>query len=192
MEITASNCPPTLGYPASRPRCLDRNLDAIERLVADKRIRTVILVAHYMTYTGADWPLFSSGFNQSLERLRAAGKSIGILFPLPVFDFDPPEAIAHLARTGQGPENYTRSRADFEKKNGTIEEWLEPKVLETGVFAIKPADFLCNSVVCRTYIPSSGVMYFDKEHLSTSAARLILGGYRDRLSPAPPKESALP
>jgi hypothetical protein len=183
MEITASNCPPTLGYPSSRPLCLDRNIETIERLVADNRIRTVILVAHYATYSGLEWPLFASGFSQSLERLRASGKRVGILFPVPIYAFDPPEAVAHFARFGQSPESYTQSRADFEKKSQPVEQWLGFKLQESGVFAIRPADFLCNPTVCRTYIPSAGVMYFDKEHLSISAARLILRGNQDQLSP---------
>jgi peptidoglycan/LPS O-acetylase OafA/YrhL len=184
MEITTSNCPPTVGYPASTPRCLNHNLDTVERLAADNRFHTVILVAHYASYNGADWPVFTSGFNQSLQRLRAAGKRVGILFPLPVYDFDPPEAIAHFARSGQSPENYTQPRAGFERDSRPIDQWLEPKLLDSGVFAIRPADFLCNPAVCRTYIPSAGVMYFDKEHLSISAARLILRGYENQLSRA--------
>ncbi len=184
MEITASNCPPTPGYPSSRPGCFNRNLEAINRLAADNRIHTVILVAHYASYRGAEWPLFAAGFSQSIQRLRAAGKRVGVLYPLPIYDFDPPEAIAHLSRTGQDPGNYTKTLADFEKYSQPAEQWLEPLVSGSGSFSIKPADFLCDAMVCRTYIPSAGVMYFDKEHLSVAAGRLILHGYEDRLSQA--------
>ena len=181
MEITASACPPTIDYPTSRLPCLNHNRDTVERLIRDNRIRTVILAASYPPHDSAEWPPFFSGFSRAIISIRAAGKRVGILFPIPAYEFDPPAVIARLARTGQSPGNYSLPWAEFEKQSGQAEQLLSRKVMENEAFAIRPSDLLCNRDICRTYEPSAGVLYFNRDHLSVSGARVILQPYAAQL-----------
>jgi hypothetical protein len=102
-----------------------------------------------------------------------------ILFPVPTYEFDPPEAIALLARFRQNPSNYSSPREEFDGSSKKTEEELDRLAKNSGALPIKTDQFLCDRFFCRAYSESAGVLYFNRDHLSVSGARLILS----RISP---------
>lgn len=102
MQITASACPPATGYQLKeRPYCKENNDEVLDHLVGDARIKTVILAANFIGYRSESFPKMLSGYTNVVSKLRQAGKRVIIIYPIPVFDFDPPSVLGMRSARGE-------------------------------------------------------------------------------------------
>ncbi|MFT3727235.1 MAG: acyltransferase family protein [Terricaulis sp.] len=172
MEISATLCPPTMDYVAPRsPPCKGRNDEALRRLVADPKIRDVVLIANLENHHDDEREALAAGYRRSVIALLAAGKHVTVIAQIPVMPSEPPAALGMLAAWGGDPTNYGEARDGHRRRSG----WGNG-VLRTlqGVTLIDPADDLCDRALCRALRPGDPApLYFDASHLSVTGARLV-------------------
>ncbi len=173
-QITASACPPSVGFEtAYNLACREHNADTLMHLKADGRIRTVILTTDYLRYDDQDAAAMMGGLELSAMELRAAGKQVVIVYPTPLYGFDPPSEVGLALRLGRDPRGVGQSRAQFERDNGAVIGHLDDIVRTHGLVALRPSDVLCDASTCHVYDPAEGVLYFNGQHLSLAGARLL-------------------
>jgi peptidoglycan/LPS O-acetylase OafA/YrhL len=176
MQITASACPPSLDYALPiRPKCIAHNRSTLERLIADARIDTVVLVANFTRY-GPDAGAMLHGFGRAAEALRAAGKRVVVSYPIPAMPQDAPRVIGLMAGRGADPSAFGTPRDRHDAEMSAVVASLDALTARTGAARFTPASVLCRDGLCPGYRPGDGVLYFDAEHLSLTGARLVVSG----------------
>lgn len=186
-QITASACPPSVGFTIAYNRaCRTHNADMLLHLKSDRRITTVLLVANYARY-GDNSAAMLGGLELSALDLQAAGKQVVLVYPVPVYDFDPPSQVGLALRLGHDPLNVGMSRAQFDSENGQTIAALDDFARSHDLAVLRPSDVLCDSLRCRVYDPSAGVLYFNGQHLGMAGARLLSSKLTSP-APLPPAE----
>lgn len=184
LGITSSACPPATGYVSrAYPLCSAQNTETLEGLLRDQRIDTVYLAAFYSGYADHDQPAIRAGVARSAKALARAGKHIVLVYPIPVFEHDVPNALGMITQRGGDPTTYAIRRADYEAANREAIAMLDGLRAETGAEAIRPSDSLCDTVSCHA--SANGIaFYFNRDHLSLAGARRVLdGAERPRVTP---------
>jgi peptidoglycan/LPS O-acetylase OafA/YrhL len=176
MQITASACPPGLDFALPiRPKCADHNRRTLERLSADARIDTVVMVANFSRYAPDVGPMLR-GFDRAAEALRAAGKHVVVTYPIPAMPQDAPRVVGLLANRGADPSGFGTPRDRHDADMSAVVASLDALTTRTGAARFTPASVLCRDGLCPGYRPGDGVLYFDAEHLSLTGARLVVSG----------------
>jgi peptidoglycan/LPS O-acetylase OafA/YrhL len=177
MQITSSACPPALGYSWSWARlCAEQNQATLAGLIGDANIDTVIFAADLSGYPREDWPTLSHGYARAVEAIAAAGKAVVLVYPIPVFDQNAPDALGLIVARGGNPNDFGRSRAAFEAANREAVRLLDRLRADVGASAVVPALIFCDDRLCHAYLPQHGVLYFNRDHPSMTGARLIAAG----------------
>lgn len=178
MQITSSACPPALDYqPHDRPLCIAHNRATFERITHDQRISTVVLAANFIRNSSADWPRLSSGFTRVVEGLRSAGKTVIIVYQIPIQPFDPPIGLGLSNAFGRPLNDYGIKSAVFAAETRNISEFLDRLSNRTGSIAFRPERVLCDEVVCHAYSESLGSLYYNDEHVDLVGARLLVDSF---------------
>ena len=193
----SSACPPLLDIdpPIADGRdCRGFNATVLAAAVADARIDTVVLAARWAIYaegtrfgqeTGPAVVLrngsnddsrgvFTTGLEQLVAALAAAGKKVTIIGPVPEVGHDVPIALAK-ARLGKGPAARSAATvlapdlAAFEARQAFILPTLTALADAVGARVIWPHETLCGDGRCR--IENDGrPLYSDDDHLAAWAA----------------------
>ncbi|TGN94702.1 acyltransferase family protein [Burkholderia sp. USMB20] len=173
MEITASACPPSIGYSIeSRPFCVKHNNDTLVHLLEDRNIKQVVMVANFYRYRSFAYADMLDGFRRAALALDRAGKKVIVLYPIPVQSFDPPAILGVAAQDGRNLNSYGLSEKIYRAKNSAVFEMLESLERDSSVRGIYTQRYLCDSV-CHVYAPDFGVLYFNEDHLSISGAKIL-------------------
>ena len=184
-QITASACPPSVGYTIAYNRaCRDHNADMLLHLKNDPNIRTVILAVNYRRYDDENSAAMMGGLELSALDLQAVGKSVVLLYPVPVYDFDPPSQVGLALRLGRDPLTVGMSRARYDQENGQTIAALDAFSQSHNLATLRPSDVLCDAQRCHVYAPAlkhrsgsatqnAGVLYFNGQHLSMAGARQL-------------------
>jgi len=179
-QITASACPPSVGYTIAYNRaCHDHNADMLLHLKSDPNIRTVILAVNYRRYDAENSAAMMGGLELSALDLQAAGKQVVLLYPVPVYDFDPPSQVGLVLRLGRDPSSVGMSRAQYDRENGQTIAALDDFTRAHNLATLRPSDVLCDADRCHVYEPASGVLYFNGQHLGMKGASLMIPAFRN-------------
>ena len=178
IQRTTSSCPPVLGYEATDPRCAAANRAAFAAIRADPAIRRVYLAAFWANGRFND-PAFVARLDATIAALRALGRDVVLIGPVPPQPFDVPRRLAHLAQAGRLSEAQGIDRAALDARtvhlSALFRAWQS-----RGVRLIDPAAALCDGRLCA--IARDGrPLYFDSHHLSVAGARLVIAA-----APIPP------
>jgi peptidoglycan/LPS O-acetylase OafA/YrhL len=172
IERTTSSCPPVLGYDAPKDvRCAAANRAAFAALQADPAVRRVYLAAFWANGDFDD-PAFAAKLDRTIAAIRAEGREVVLIGPVPPQPFDVPRRLAHLARAGQ-----------VAQAEGVTRLWVDARTVHLrtlfarwqarGVRLIDPVAALCDARHCA--IERAGKpLYFDSHHLSVAGARLVI------------------
>ncbi|WP_438846393.1 acyltransferase family protein [Asticcacaulis taihuensis] len=179
-QITASACPPSVDYTIAYNRaCRDHNADMLLHLKSDPNIRTVILAVNYRRYDAENSAAMMGGLELSALDLQAASKQVVLLYPLPVYDFDPPSQVGLALRLGRDPLKVGMSRAQFDRENGRTIAALDEFARAHNLTVVRPSDVLCDAQRCRVYDLAAGVLYFNGQHLGMKGASLMIPAFRN-------------
>lgn len=172
VQRTTSSCPPVLGYDAPKDaRCAAANRAAFAALRADPAIRRVYLAAFWANGDFDD-PGFVARLDRTIAAIRAEGREVVLIGPVPPQPFDVPRRLAHLARAGR-----------LAQTEGVARSWVDGRTVHLralfarwqarGVQLIDPVAALCDARHCA--IERDGKpLYFDSHHLSVAGARLVI------------------
>jgi peptidoglycan/LPS O-acetylase OafA/YrhL len=178
MQITASSCPPALDYESPhRPLCVTHNRHVFERITQDERIGTVVLTADFIGNTVTDWPALSAGFARVVEGLKKAGKTVVIVYQIPVQPFDPPIGLGLSRAYGRPVDDYGVTYQDFTQQVRRTTEFLDQLAHRTDALVFKPDSILCDQNVCHSYAESLGSLYFNADHIGFVGARLLVKSF---------------
>lgn len=173
IERTTSSCPPVLGYDAPKDaRCARAKQAAFAAIRADPAIRRVYLAAFWANGEFDD-PAFVAKLDATIRALRAEGRQVILIGPVPPQPFDVPRHLAHLARAGQLDQAQGVDRARIEARTRNLRA-LFARWQARGVTLIDPMARLCDARRCAI-IHDGKPLYFDSHHLSVAGARLVIG-----------------
>jgi hypothetical protein len=139
----------------------------------------VILAVNYRRYDAENSAAMMGGLELSALDLQAAGKRVVLLYPVPVYDFDPPSQVGLALRLGRDPMKVGMSRAQFDRENGRTIASLDEFTRAHNLATLRPSDVLCDGQRCRVYDPAAGVLYFNGQHLGMKGAGLMIPAFRN-------------
>jgi peptidoglycan/LPS O-acetylase OafA/YrhL len=175
LELTNLGCPPALDYAPGRSRvCARATRAAFEQLRDDRRIGTVVLALSYDKYPAATRGQLMDGLASSARALRAAGKHIVLLDPVPGLPFDGPSALMLTVARGGDLARFGQPRASYDRATASILARLDNLATQTDAERIRPEARLCSHSWCFAYLPRVGPLYFDDHHMTQSAARYVV------------------
>jgi hypothetical protein len=171
-ELTASGCPPSVGftYP-DRPECPAYNAKILKRLISLPP-KTIVMAANSAAWVDEHEKEYLSGLRATLHALAAAGHHVILIGQVPPHpnQLPVPATLAREAILGQKPENYV-FRPDMQKLQD-LDAKLESVAESEGARFVSPSSVLCDGDRCKADIDGE-VLYFDDNHLSVSGARLV-------------------
>lgn len=190
-------CPPVAGIEiTNRPGepCKNFNTATLNALVNTPDIKAVVLAARWSLYIGgiaqaravaeetvistaenvreAREEAFIKGMSESIEILRAAGKSVFVVYPIPEMKVDVPAALAQLRLYGLSPDIIATSAEEYGQRNRFIASLFDRLERDGKIIAIHPEKRLCDERLCPAainWVP----LYADTDHLSLPGAEQI-------------------
>ncbi|MFT3727272.1 MAG: acyltransferase family protein [Terricaulis sp.] len=174
LQLTASGCPPSLDYSRfDEPGCAAHNALIFPALRDDARIQTVVVATNYMSYPHKDWARIFAGEAEVLAQLAAHGKHIILIYPIPVFDYDAPTTLGILHANSQPLSNAGIGRRVFDAQVAEGRAFLDRQRAVLRADAVYPEAVFCDANTCHSYLAGAGALYFNRDHISETAARLL-------------------
>lgn len=173
IQRTRGSCPPLWGLVRpTDPGCAAFNGDVLNLLARTPSVTTVYLAGLWAQGEYRDDPQSLARLDATIGRIRALGKRVVVIGPVPPQAWNVPRHLAHAAAFGQVADMSGAALADYRRDAG----WLiraYPRWLAHGVGVIDPAIALSDGAHSR--IVKDGVpLYFDSHHLSLAGARAVL------------------
>lgn len=184
MEITASSCPPALDYaPSQRPYCVGHNRQTLDHVIADSRVKTVILAANGIGYN-LNRQAFEAGYEKVVDALRTAGKDVVLVDQIPTFDADPPRALGYAEARDEDIRRLGEPVGSYEHSTSAWNSLVHRIAAERGLGLVPVRSILCPDDFCAMYDTSEGVLYFNRNHVSLAGARRLARSVVANLRPA--------
>jgi len=174
--LTASRCPPAVGYvPSGVSYCRMRNEAVLAGLLADARVDRVLIASRTSLYMGdaSESAEFERGLQRAVQALTQAGKQVWLLDPVPTYGYAVPDALAQRRRFGLGLADFGMSRADYLRREGPALALLARVAAATGAQRIDVGGAMCGER-CTVISPEGRPLYFDDNHVSMVGARLLV------------------
>ncbi len=202
IQATRSACAPLLGIStvseqknlASAEACIDFNDSVVDYLAGADSVQTVVLSSPFMSYLDSQGQLLKRNYSdeshglitagltetvasmkQTVDSVRALGKSVVVISPPPSNGFD---IGLCLERFDDGlPVFGTESDCQISVESwtetrGPVLEFLSALPLESKVEVIQLGDYLCDEEFCKTFIDDTFI-YRDNGHLSYEGSVLL-------------------
>ncbi len=194
-------CPPVYGVEARGvPECAPHNTDVFKELVANKKLRTVVLVSRWSAFLrGWSWDLgpvdnagqaplltdssksnldldkrralFSAAMKETVDGLTAAGKRIVLVYPIPETGYDVPKVLARIVLEGGDPGSFTRPAEYYRRRNAFVFRTLESLGSPDKVVRVYPNRRFCGEEECIVY-KDGQALYRDDDHLKSFGGEL--------------------
>lgn len=196
LQMTKAVCPALIGYtwtapahPGHAAECEAFQRAAFARVLADPRIRTVVLASFWPAYKVLETPgqdgamrpaTLPAALDATLTALRASGREVVLVQDVPVMDFDPyADATGGLvparAALGRwlGKPDHASGQARVEWADAASAAVAAAAERRPGVRLVTPARALCQGEDCR-FVGPTGLYYRDEQHLTPVGARAAL------------------
>ena len=173
-QLTGSSCPPALGYtPPGRPRCVAVNDALLARLTEDASVDAVLLAARHEFYLGSpNAGAFEAGLAESIRRLRAAGKRVLLLDPVPTYHYPVPAALAMRWRRGDELVAQGQMTADYRIRQAASLALVQRLTADGQAERVGVGQLLCGGPRCKV-LEGDASLYFDDNHLSMTGAAKV-------------------
>lgn len=127
--------------------------------------------------------LMRQQLTETVARLRAAGKSVVLVYPIPETGYNIPRALGQLAvrgdlDTGRIAPTLTQF---FDRQHAVISALDSVGLNDQGVSRVHPVEILCQAEHCSVEI-SEGPLYRDDDHLNDLGTALIAPAFASALS----------
>jgi peptidoglycan/LPS O-acetylase OafA/YrhL len=162
-QLTASACPPLLGYRSSeRPKCHGINQAALAKARA-LRPKTVVLSAQWEQYRSPD------GLRETVAALRELGVAeIVVIGPSPNWPHGLAQALFRQVKR-EGLDRFPlRVKHELSDAPARADRRLRPLARELGVTYIAPLDVLCNRDGCLARVEDRAdqLAFWDPSHFT--------------------------
>ena len=168
-------CPPMLEVQVSRtPDCLVSNREVVAMLSRAPGLHTVALASRWgLNGDHPEWfrrdgqaTTVEASLLALVRTLKAEGRDVAVLGPIPVYATDVPLQLAR--EQAYGWRQATVTLVDHRRANATFYAAV-PALEQAGARFVDPARGMCASVCVR--IDEGRSLYRDKQHLSAFGAR---------------------
>ncbi|NDW01732.1 acyltransferase family protein [Salipiger sp. PrR002] len=182
-------------------RCAEYGSGALDYLLQSETIETVILVARYALaskgymadyglserdwsptryadVTSGPWPeadrleRLMAKLDETVEQLRAAGRTVVIVYPIPEIGYKVPETLAKYSLQGRSTEPFGLPRDVFEERNAAVRAELDKIVARHDALKIVPSEVFCDEEMCHA-MRDGTPLYYDDDHLSAAGAAFL-------------------
>jgi peptidoglycan/LPS O-acetylase OafA/YrhL len=153
------------------PDCTKFNTSVITHLARTPSINRVYLAAFWAD-PKYHLPGMIAKVDATISRIRAAGKTVVIVGPVPLQPYNVPRYLAHLVARGEIGQAHGGSAADYARQ--TL--WFTanyPRWQAEGVTILDPARALVAGEYTRI-IAGGESLYVDENHLSMAGAKAVL------------------
>jgi len=191
------SCAPLLGVDRyDAPHCRAFNDRVMAMILAHREITTVILMArwgknaagtaygdegHGFVPIGDDQgraakpsdnaAIFARGLYRTVSTLRAAGRQVLLIGPVPEIGWTVPQVLARLAQQHKDAVLAPPDSAFYEREANVL-PLFRALAAEDGVSAVFPHDYLCSGGRCA--VRKNGIpLYRDEHHLSAYGAKKL-------------------
>jgi peptidoglycan/LPS O-acetylase OafA/YrhL len=183
-ELTMSGCPATL---SRKPVCRQHNLDMMAAIKADPNMQTIILVGN-LHDDDASAREATAGMEQTALALQKAGKTAILVYPIPIYNFDPPSQLALSSRAQQPPQKVGQPVSEYLARHQAIIDDFDRFTARNSIRRVEPQSLFCDDNLCHVYQPGVGVLYFNAGHLSLTGADILADGVLSQLALTPQPE----
>jgi len=193
-----SSCPPVLGavFPLKwkENRCGNVNKLTYDKISKDKNIKDIFLISR--------WPLYLHGFNEGGGRniyisfenklsdlkkrikdyseaivkttcgLKAAGRNVYIILPVPEMYKNTPEELAKSRLLYNRDIKVSISLNEYNKRNKEVIAAFNKAKEKCGVTLLDVRPYMCNDKICSAIINGES-LYRDSDHLSLFGSALL-------------------
>lgn len=168
-QLTASDCPPILGYESNyRPFCKSIN-DGVFALIKKADSPTVLMLANWQSHYRE--PMYMINLEQTIVALKTAGANVVLLQSLPHWPPSLPQIlVSHLMRSDNSIAQLPESL--FSKGYATtrsVDDLLVTIAHRQHIATISMLDLLCEHNVCRALVgvsPQRTPTAWDDAHLT--------------------------
>jgi peptidoglycan/LPS O-acetylase OafA/YrhL len=193
--------------PAKNPRCRSFIDNSFKKIMADDRIKYVVLHAEWTNYSkGYRWrdtgvAFYSDGFTKTtsleenknvlarglrrtIDLLHKSGKQVIIVKSVPEYEVRVPDFLAkNFFINGEiSLANFVIDGHKYALRNSEIEDLFEKIPAQSDLQFVDPLAIFCSTGTCR-YIDGEQVLYADSDHLSYYGARILVDKIVEKLVP---------
>ena len=192
------SCVPLVGVDRyDVPACRTFNDRVLQMILRHKEITTVILMArwgkaaqgtaygnegHGFVAIGDDEAhaqkpadnaaIFARGLKRTVDALRADGRQVLLVGPVPEIGWTVPQVLARLAQEHREHVVVAPSAKKFYEREAEVLPLFHAMAAKKGVSAVFPHDYLCKSGRCA--VRKDGIpLYRDEHHLSDYGAKKL-------------------
>jgi peptidoglycan/LPS O-acetylase OafA/YrhL len=172
-QLTRDKCPPLLEFnitrssdPTQPRKCLEFQrmaFDEIRRLRTERGLRSVILAANWVAYSG---DRMEETLGPTLDLLGGLGLRVLIIGPSPNLPYKAPECLL------RHDERFCAvKKVDFYNQRARALDAIERAINgRTDVRVLDPTSFFCDDKICPA-IRDGVVIYIDTGHVTATASR---------------------
>jgi hypothetical protein len=167
-----SSCAPVLDVVIpQQPDCRAHNRRVLDYALNTPSVKTVVLMGFWADPANARIPGLAAGLQRTVDALRAGGRTVVVVGPVPPNSVFVPRRLAHLAQAGKLQEARGVTPAELEGMVAYLTPTLA-RLSAQGVTVVQPRDVLCDAKACAIQRDGQS-LYFDRHHLSLTGARLL-------------------
>ncbi len=179
LAMVQGGCPPSLDPVVyKKPTCAPHNRAVLTYLKANPSIDTVIVAAYFLSPRYQLDEGFGQGVLDAVYALRAAGKRVIVVGPVP----KPPFDVSRKLQLAQafGLREPPGINADGFLRSAAPTFALLKKAESAGAEIVYPNNVLCDDKTCRI-VADGKPLYIDDNHLSIAGAALVAPLIQDLL-----------
>lgn len=206
LTYNGSFCAPLINFTTGltdRASCMARTNAAVDQIVSDPALQTVVLFAEWANYTtggkigghvkaaytavsGDDDPLnrdvadnpqaVERALRATLSRLTEAGKSVVLVYPTPAWGFSVPDYIASTRLSDPEREDIRLPLEGYAARNREVLQIFSTVLSDFDAIRFDPLDILCGPDDCRALNEAGVSLYEDGNHMSYEGALLLASG----------------
>lgn len=191
--LIAGGCPATVDLNAYQATVFSKCIEhyaGFDAWLANPSIKTVVMVTRWATYdTGETMPnesrksrrvfgpgdtnrnAFEDRVFHTVDKIRAAGKNVAIIGPIPELGFNLPAEMTKALMQHRSPV-IPIDRQSFDLRQAGVMDMLARLDKIDGVDVFYPHTLLCDEAQCRTELDGKA-LYVDDDHLSPEGARFL-------------------
>ena len=204
-------CPPLLDFGTADAKknslvCNGEYNSALRAVIDNPAIRTIVIAAEWSVYTtgirhdaiaaaydyrgegqaantnvAANAEEFAKAFSATLQAMKASGKRVIIIGPVPEFGFSVPIALAKSALFGRAPDSLRLPIEGYQARNADVFRTFES--MSGDVDYVDVSELLCRDGWCYPYDDNHMPLYNDGNHLDGLGLDVVATYIFERIGP---------